>query len=605
MRDWRAFAENLPDKTGVYIFLDKNKTPIYVGKAKSLRNRVQSYFNDSSTDYRSFIRRLPTVLGDIETHITSSEKEALILERELIRRHAPRYNVIWRDDKQFLCLRIDPKHDYPWVQVVRNMKKDGARYFGPFHSAGAARKTLKVLNRHFKLRTCSDAELHRRERPCLEYQIGRCPAPCVLEIDQKLYRDNVKDVLLFLEGQEPELIKKLEVKMWEASEEFAYEVAAHLRDQIQAIQKTLQKQNAVLASMRDQDIVGIYNDGPQHCLAIMEVREGRVRDIHKHHFTASSLEPADVLQTFLIQYYLEYDATPEELVLPFVVRDLQNLEELLYEHRGRKTRIHVPKRGERFKLIALAGENAKHGFAEKRRKDETKESTLEALKAKLRLRRRPVCIECFDISHFQGDQIVASKVCFKNAYPDKRFYRRYRIKHQTQQDDFAAMYEVLSRRLSRGEREGDLPDLIVIDGGKGQLAAARAAMRDQEIENIDLISLAKARSEGTDSKKPERIFREGAKSALVIPTHAPEMRLLMAIRDEAHRFAVRYHTELRSKKTLRSDLDSIPGIGPKRRRALLTALGSVERVSKASLEELMAVEGFGEQQAARVYHHYR
>lgn len=604
MRDWKAYAANLPDRPGVYLFLDKNNQPIYVGKAKSLRNRVQNYFSKSTSDYRNFIKRLPSLLGDIETHLAASEKEALILERELIRRHAPRYNVIWRDDKQFMCLRIDPKHEFPWVQVVRTMKKDGAKYFGPFHSAGAARKTLKLINRHFKLRTCSDSELYRRSRPCLEYQIGRCPAPCVLEIEKARYTESVKDVLLFLEGQEPALVKKLETKMWEASEQLDYELAANFRDQIHAIQKTLQKQNAVLASMRDQDVIGFYNDGTQHCLSIMEFREGRVRDIRKHHFKASALEPADVLQTFILQYYLEYDAIPDEIVLPFTLRDITNLEEILSEHRGKKIRLHVPKRGERIKLLKLAAENAKHGFDERRRKDQTQTSTLEGLQRKLRLRKLPRCIECFDISHFQGDQIVASKVSFKDSYPDKRSYRRYKIKDQTQQDDFAAMYEVVNRRLARGEKEGDLPDLIVIDGGKGQLAAARAAMRDLQLDKIDLISLAKARNEAKGSKKPERIFREGAKNAIVLPTNAPEMRLLMAIRDEAHRFAVRFHTELRNKKTLRSGLDNIPGIGPKRRRALLTALGSPERVAQASLEELCKVEGLGPQQALRVYSHY-
>ena len=604
MRDWKSFTANLPDKPGVYLFLDKNDQPIYVGKAKSLRKRVQSYFSKNTSDYRNFIKKLPHLLGDIETHLTASEKEALILERELIRRHAPRYNVIWRDDKQFMCLRIDPKHEYPWVQVVRKMKKDGARYFGPFHSAGAARKTLKVISRHFMLRTCSDSELYRRSRPCLEYQIGRCPAPCVLDIDTQNYQESVKDVLLFLEGQEPALVKKLESKMWEASEKFEYELAASLRDQIQAIQKTLQKQNAVLASMRDQDVIGFFNDGTQHCLSIMEVREGRVRDIRKHHFKASALESADVLQTFILQYYLEYEATPDEIVVPFTFRDIGTLAEILSEHRGKKTKLYVPARGERVKLLKLAAENAKHGFDERRRKDQTQASTLEGLQSKLRLRSLPRSIECFDISHFQGDQIVASKVTFRNAYPEKRAYRRYKMKDQSKQDDFASMYEVVSRRLARGELEGDLPDLIVIDGGKGQLAAARAAMRDLKLEGIDLISLAKARNEGKGSKKPERIFREGARNAIALPTNAPEMRLLMAIRDEAHRFAVRFHTELRNKKTIRSDLDQIPGIGPKRRRGLLTAFGSPERVAQASLEELEKVEGLGPQQAMRVYRYY-
>jgi len=604
MRDWKSFARNLPDQPGVYVFLDKFNRAVYVGKAKSLRKRVQSYFGEATTDYRRFIRKLPTILHDIQTHVTNSEKEALLLERELIRKHSPRFNVIWKDDKQYLCLRIDPKHEFPWVQMVRKMKKDGARYFGPFHSSNAARKTLKVVNRHFRLRTCSDREMAQRNRPCLEYQIGRCPAPCVFDIDKEAYEADVADALLFLEGQEPALLKKLEAKMWSASEMFDYELAAQLRDQIQAIRKTLQRQNTVMSSMRDQDVIGFFRDDTQHCIVIMEVREGRVRDFHRTHFKASSLESSDVLQTFVLQYYLDHQAMPHEVVLPFQCRDLETIQELLTEQRGKKVVVSIPQRGERVRLVELANENAKHGFEERRKKDQSKASTLEGLKTKLHLRHLPEKIECFDVSHFQGDEIVASKVTFVNSYPEKRSYRRYRIKGMDNQNDFASMYQVVSRRTIRGLEENDLPHLMVIDGGKGQLGAARAALRDLNVEHIDIVGLAKER--GLDAaKKPERVFREGAKAAIMIPTSAPEMRLLMAIRDEAHRFAVTFNQARRAKKTLRSELDDIPGVGPKRRRALLTAFGSPERVANASLEELLTVEGFGHHQAMRVFDHYR
>jgi len=344
-------------------------------------------------------------------------------------------------------------------------------------------------------------------------------------------------------------------------------------------------------------------------MAIMEAREGRVRMIRNHYVRGNALESAEVLQSFLLQYYLSLapDAVPEEVVLSSQLRDMSQVAELISEHRGRKVKLQYPRKGERIKLLQLAFDNAKHSFTEKRKKEDSQQATLEALKRRLHLKALPRRIECFDISHFQGDQIVASKISFLNGAPEKNAYRRYKIKNQQGQDDFAAMYEVLSRRLIRGQKEEDLPDLIVIDGGKGQLASAKAALRDLELESnaLSMIGLAKARTNARGPSKPERIFLAGAKEPIVMSVNLPEMRLLMAVRDEAHRFAVLFHTQLRIKKTLKSDLDAIEGIGPKRRRALLTAFGSVEGVARAELSELQAVGGLGQAQAMRVYLYYR
>ena len=607
--DWLALAQALPTEPGVYTFRDADGDVLYVGKATSLRSRVSQYFQSGSSDYRAFIDRLADELGDIETAVTRSSKEALILERELIRKLEPRYNVIWRDDKQYLCLRVDTRHDYPWVQVVRNMGRDGARYFGPFHSASAARQTLRVVNRHFQLRTCRDSVLNSRTRPCLEYQIGRCPAPCVYDVDKAEYRQGVDDALMFLEGKGRTLVSRLDARMWRAAETEAFEVAARIRDQIRAVEKTLERQHAALPSMRDQDVIGLFAHDDDRCIAILEVRDGRIRDVRSHMFVAG-FDEGDVLESFLLQFYVHRDDVPAEVLVPRPLESAEALGDLLGERRGSKVAVVYPQRGERVRMIELARDNAEHAYYERRRKAGAMRSTLEGLKRRLRLSRVPNTIECFDISNLQGGHVVASGIRFSRGLPDKRRYRRYRIRTTDGQDDFGAMYEVLSRRLSRGAKERELPDLIVIDGGKGQLKSALAAMADLAISGVDLVSLAKARTVGTDAddaptRSPERVFLVGAKDPIVMPQTSAEVRLLSAVRDEAHRFAVTFHERSRRKSKLTSELETIPGVGPTRRRALLKHLGSLKRVREASLEALSAVPGIGPEAALRIHRHLR
>jgi excinuclease ABC subunit C len=605
---WLERAGELPTEPGVYLMKDHAGEVIYVGKAKNLRARVRQYFSEGTSDYRAFIAHLGEELADLETVIARSEKEALILERELIARHEPRYNVIWRDDKQYLCLRVDTEHEYPRIEVVRRMGKDGARYFGPYHSATAARQTLRVLNRHFQLRTCRDSVLYNRTRPCILYQMGRCPAPCVLEIDRAKYKESVDDALLFLEGKGRALNQRLEQRMWDAAERLEYETAARYRNQIRAVEQTLEPQHAALPSMRDQDVVGLFREqgAASLCIAVLEVREGRVKSVETHLFEGVPFTDQELLESFLVQFYADREEVPLEVVVPIELDGAEALGELLSERRGRKVEVKLPQRGERVAVLELAQQNAEHAYLEKRRKSGATAAVLEGLKKKLHLVRLPERIECYDISNLQGQVIVGSRVAFDHGVPNKSRYRRYRVRSQKAQDDFAAMYEVLSRRLSRGVAESDLPDLIVIDGGKGQLNMARAAMKDAGAENVDLISLAKSRVEGLDedgstTRSPERVFLAGARDPVVLPQSSPEVLLLTHLRDEAHRFAISFHRELRQRSNFRSVLEEVPGVGAVRRKALLRHFGSLKRVKEASVAELEEVPRVGPEAARRIH----
>ncbi|MBK6684594.1 MAG: excinuclease ABC subunit UvrC [Deltaproteobacteria bacterium] len=608
---WLERASQLPESPGVYLMKDAEGVVVYVGKAKSLRARVRQYFQEGTSDYRAFIGLLDGLLADLETVVTRTEKEALLVEREMIRRYEPRFNIIWRDDKQYLCLRVDTSHEFPWVQVVRHLGQDGAHYYGPFHSASAARKTLRVVNRHFQLRTCRDSVLYNRTRPCLEHQIGRCPAPCVLEIDRAKYKENVDDVLMFLDGKGEALADKVRSRMWGAAERTDYEVAAHYRDQLRAIEKTLEKQKVALNDHSDQDVFGLYREGDDLGVAIVEVRGGRVENVTSQLFEKVTLEDEAFLETVILQRYAGGPdqrglPPPDVLLLPRPIEADQILAELLSEQRGKKVIVYHPQRGDRAELLRLAEENAEHGFHEQQKKTGALERTLTGLKEKLGLRRFPGRMECYDISNLQGSEIVGSQVVFEGALPAKDRYRHYRVKTTAGQDDFGALYEVLSRRLKRGLVDQDLPDLLVIDGGKGQLNAAKAAMKDLGVEGIDLISLAKSRTVGTDEAdrpehSPERVFLPGAKDPIVLRQTSAELLLLARIRDEAHRFAITYQRKLRQKARLASPLDEIPGIGPGKRRALLAHLGSLKRVKEAGLSELLGVPGLGQKAAEAVY----
>ena len=600
--------DRLPTEPGVYLMKDARGEVIYVGKAVNLRSRVKSYFGRSS-DTRAFIPFLEGVLRDVETVVVSNEKEALLLENELIKRYQPRFNVLLKDDKNFICLRLDPAAEWPRLEVVRHFKRDGAMYFGPYASASSIRETLRIINRYFQLRTCSDHVLHHRKRPCLLHQIGRCPAPCVYDVSKEDYDQSVREVALFLQGRGRELLDVLTFRMKAAAQDLRFEQAARLRDQLFAIERSLERQKVATTEPIDQDVFGYYREADRLVVYVLYVRQGRLNGGQSFPFTGQEFPDAELIASFVNLYYDQDNVLPDEVLLPLRLEDgVQTLQELLTERRGRRVRVAVPQRGEKLRLVEMSTTNARQALVDQRRSKDELEAVLERLKDRLYLTAVPRRMECFDISHFQGASIVASQVAMTDGELDRSRYRRFRIKSVQAQDDFASMYEVVTRRLKRGIASGELPDLLVIDGGKGQLASARAAMRDLGVQ-LDAVGLAKSRDLEADdqaeatARSPERVFLPDRKDPVVLPQNSPELFLLMRIRDEAHRFAITYQQKLMRRRNFRSVLEDIPGVGEGRKKALLRSFGSLKRIREASIEELTAEAGLGTTLAERIHAH--
>ncbi len=598
----KAKLAELPDAPGVYLMKNARGKVFYIGKAKSLRARVRSYFSGSDT--RAFVAFLDRLLADIEVILTSNEKEAMLVENDLIKEHQPYFNVDLRDDKRFLCLRLDLKKDYARLEVTRKFAKDGRRYFGPYHSAGSIRETLRTINRHFQLRTCSDQMMRSRTRPCLQYQIKRCPAPCVYDLSNGEYRENVDAVIQFLEGKGEDLASSLTERMHEAARELNFERAAQLRDQVRAIERSLERQRMVTSDFVNRDVVGLYREGPNVEIHLMRTREGRLIDAKRFSMEELEQPSGEVLADFAVRYYIDEPETPDEILFPEHMEWADTLAELLSERRNKKVSVVLPKRGDKKRLVSLASQNAEQAFRDKQREAGAAKTAVDKLQQSLHLRKKPERIECYDISHFQGGQIVGSAVRFERGMPQKDLYRIYKVRSTDgQQDDFKSMYEVLSRRARRGLEEGDLPDLMVIDGGKGQLAAARAALDDHGVDEVELISLAKSRARDERrgktgpslaqdvARSSERVFRDGLQDPIVLRQNSAELFLLARVRDEAHRFAITHQRKLQRKASTRTVLDDIPGVGEKRRQALLRAFGSVAQIRHASPEALAEVVG--------------
>ena len=589
---------------------DRGGVVVYVGKAVNLRSRVRGYFAKGRGDDRAFVPLLDRLLGDIEILRVGNEQEALLLENELIKRYQPRFNVLLRDDKDFLTLRLDTRHACPKIEVWRRPDSDGARYFGPYASASAVRQTLGIVNRHFQLRTCSDSEMRRRSRPCLQHQIGRCPAPCVRPVPE--YQSNVRDAVLFLEGRHTVLVKDLESRMRAASKELAFEEAARLRDLLLAVQQVLERQRIVRVSDSiERDAVGLYREGPTLSVQILEMQGGRITGGNSHVFEDQEFPTEELLGSLLTQVYAKERSIPAELLLPIEVESRQALQDWLSERRGRNTVVRVPRRGEKRRMVELATQNAAASFRMRSEQAANDHGLLERLARSLGLARFPHRIECYDISQTQGGAPVASRVAMLEGRPDKSRYRRYRIKSVSGQDDYGMMREALMRRLARGRREEDLPDLLVVDGGKGQLGVARAVLEDLGLEDLDVIALAKGRAKGRSHQQddplteatapsPDRVFVVGRKDPVVLAPDSAELLLLARLRDEAHRFAITFHRKARSKQAMSNRLERIEGVGPARRKALLRAFGSVKRAREATEEEIAAVPGFSLLLARRV-----
>lgn len=601
-------VSRLPTGPGVYIMRDARGAVLYIGKATNLRSRVRSYFGGH--DPRPFVRLLDTLLDDVEVVLSLNPKEALLLENTLIKQHRPRFNFMLRDDKNYLSLRIDTRHAWPRVELVRRLADDGARYFGPYHSAQSVRQTLSILNRFFGLRTCPDSVLHNRTRPCLQYQIRRCPAPCVLPLDRDAYLDDVQRAIWFLEGRSTPLLAALRQRMDQAADQLEFEQAAALRDQIQAIEASLTRQSAVRTALEDVDVIGMIREAEAAALVVLLFRGGHLMDVAHFGLTDQVLPDPELLTAFLSQYYtLEGRAVPPEIIVPLPPAEAEGLEEALGDLRGRRVHLVVPRRGERVDLLEMARTNARSWWTEHMSTQARHTAAVERLGQRLGLAQLPRVMECYDISNFQGTHIVASQVVFVDGQPDRSRYRRYRIRSTAGQDDFAAMFEVLSRRARQAlEGQTPMPDLILIDGGKGQLNMAIQALHDLGLHDQDILSLAKSRTLEADADQPdtvrvtpERIFLPGHRDPIVLRQNSEEVHLLTRIRDEAHRVAITYHRELRSRSTLRSRVDDIPGIGPQRRALLLQHFGSVKKLRQASLADIEATPGLPRNLALRIY----
>jgi excinuclease ABC subunit C len=642
-----AKLEQLAPRPGCYVFRDKAGEVLYVGKAKSLRSRVRSYFQDASSDTRAFIPFLRKQIGDLETVVTATEKEAAILENSLIKENKPRFNFKLRDDKEYLTLRLSTNHEWPRLDLVRRPAADGARYFGPFHSATAARRTLHLVEKHFQLRTCSDRELVSRRRPCLQYQIRRCPAPCVYAVNRDLYSQQVRAVSLFLDGKHDELTRELEGRMREASENMEYELAAVYRDQLNAVQLVREAQRVVAITDADQDVLGVYREGDLVEMSVLYVRKGRVIDVASFSNPRVEVPDDEVVAAFLREHYGQDGAgeslIPDEVIVPVLPEGWEGVAEWLSERRGqlandsgRRVQLIAPVRGSKRKLLDLALENARHAFEEKRRAAEDIDERLARLQARLRLPTLPRRIECCDISHLGGQDTVGGVVALLNGMPDKKRYRTYHVRGVNPGDDYAAMYQVLGRRFRRGrdeERtasaaevstaapgdtmeseeaavlpsvtaEWDLPDLFLVDGGRGQLAVALTAAMDLGLHELRIAGLAKERENVAGDKLVDRVYLPGQKNPISLRANSPELFILARARDEAHRFANKGRSTKGKRRQFGSELDEIAGIGPKTRSALLTKLGSLAAVRLASDAEIMAVPGVTRRQLAALRQHF-
>jgi len=580
--EFQSKLDHLPDQPGVYLFRDEQGDLLYIGKAAVLSNRVRSYFQ-KGTDHSPKHTVLVSHIADLETIVTRSELEALILESNLIKQHRPRFNVVLRDDKQYPYLRLPIKEDFPRLSIVRRVQQDGALYYGPYTPAGALRETLKVIKKTFPLATCTIEINGKAERACIEFEIKRCMAPCTGNQSKEGYRHIVEQVRQFLEGRDHELLDDLRAQMEAAAEREEYEEAVRLRDRLFNIERTLEKQRITQTTTTDQDVIGLARQGSAVDLQILFVRGGLLIG-RKDFFWPHSADAGDeeLVRSAIEQFYNKDGQPPKELLIPTDLDDFTVIEEWLSGKRGNAVRVVAPERGVKHQLLLLAEENAGAAVANHLRDEEIGRQAVEELKRLVRLDIAPRRIEGFDISNTMGNQSVASMVVWEDGQMKKSDYRRFKIQTVTGANDFASMQEVVTRRYGDSE---DLarPDLILIDGGLGQLAAAMEGLRQVGHQNLAIIGLAKARGE-----KDERIFLPGRKNPVVLRANSPATHLVQRIRDEAHRFAVTFHRKLRGKALMASPLDQIIGIGEIKRARLLKQHGSLGNIAAATDHELMA-----------------
>jgi excinuclease ABC subunit C len=656
-RHLRAILRQLPTSPGVYLMKNADGRVLYVGKADSLRNRVRSYFG-SKTGVDSRIVRMTQEVADIDYVLTDTISEAFILEGNLIKEHRPRFNIRLRDDKSYPFVQITLGEDFPRIVRTRKLKRDGSRYFGPYASASSVDETLKLLRKIFPFRTCNlEIPEGKRvlERPCLLYYINRCQGPCIQAIEKAPYRATIERIVDFLEGKQEGIADELREEMTAHSEALRYEQAAVARDKLRAVERTIESQKVAAFSRAEYDVVGMAREEGEACLQLFVIRNGKM--IGREHFIVENAREAtdgEVLTSFLQQYYAVSERPPREVLLPVEPAEADALAGFLTERRGSRVNVHQAERGEKRRLVALATQNAVEALAKERAAwlaDEGKrDEALEQLSAALGLPRPPERIECYDMSNIQGTSAVGSMVVFVNGRPEPREYRRFRIRSGETPDDFRMMAEVLRRRFMRAARlrsetgalslaavgadeapEGDgepdepldletgsgpveadgreerdrrhrerrdtgwaLPDLVIVDGGKGQLSAAVGVMKELGLTDVPLSGLA---------KRFEELYVPGRSAPIILPQRSQGLYLVQRIRDEAHRFAITYHREVRGKRALTSVFDEVPGIGPARKKALLKRFGSVRRIREASLEDVAATPGVGRVAAERLKQH--
>lgn len=599
--DIKGKLKNLPQSPGVYIMKDERGKPLYIGKAKSLSHRLRYYFlNTSRLPPR--IRAMASKVEDFEAIITDSEIEALILESNLIKENKPRYNVNLKDDKRYPLIKVTAGETFPRVIVVRRAKRDGAKYFGPYTSVKSMRWTLRMLRRIFPLRSCSQPlPAKGKVKPCLNFYIKRCLGVCQGNVSQEDYRKIIDGVLLFLSGRNRVLEEHLKGAMEEAARRQNFELAAKFRDQLRAVEKVTQSQKIVTQKEVDRDIISCARQGRDAASVILKIRGGAM--VGREHFyfiTPSGVEDGEFLASLLKRTYLNSADIPREIFLPQEVEEQELIADWLARRRGAKVSLLVPQRGEKAKLVGMAEENAQlllqELLLERARAKEGPSPGVLALQGHLHLKKTPRRIEAFDISNIRGSDCVGSMVSFLDGRPRKGSYRRFKIKTVSAQDDYAMMREVINRRYQRVLQEkADLPDLVLVDGGKGQLSAARKALRDLGVKDQPVIGLA---------KRLDEVFLPGRSQSIMFPKGSPALRLIQRVRDEAHRFAISYHRLLRKKRTIRSELEEIEGIGKRREETLLRAFGSLEGVRKAGLAELERIEGMNRRAARNVFNYF-
>ena len=599
----------LPDKPGVYLMKDARGDVLYVGKAQSLRNRVRSYWQKQASGGE--IHRIRSVIdrvADVEVTQTDSVSEALLLEANLIKRYRPRFNVRLKDDKSYPYIKITLVDDFPRIERTRKLVNDGSRYFGPYASASSVDESMNLVRRLFPFRTCTiDIKdgVRALQRPCLLYHIKRCQGPCITAIDKAAYRADIAQVELFLEGRQETLVKALGSEMAAAAERTDYERAAVLRDKIRAIERTMESQKMAAFARTELDLLGLARQDNQAAIQLFVIRDGKMigRDVFLLD-AAREANDDEVLTSFLEQYYSRAGSVPREVYVPSAIGEPAVLEAFLAERRGGPVHLRVPVRGEKRELMVLATRNAGETLAREQARwlaDHGKTlAALEELAEALGLPAPPLRIECYDISNFQGSESVGSMVVFEDGKPRSGEYRRFKIRTVTGPNDFASHQEVLRRRF-RTVRAGEegveearrwaMPDLVIVDGGKGQVSAAKEVLDELGLHDLPLAGLAKER---------EELFLPDRSEPVVLPATSPALYLVQRLRDEAHRFAITYHRDLRARRSVRSAFDDLPGVGPKRKRELLKVFGSIKRVRDAPVEQIAAVPGIGPALAARI-----